>query len=244
MLLDEALPIGTLFKTLSAESRNYVAKQRMSLESVLLRYPGRVQMFKKGRDRNIYVSKPGMAPAYARHGREVAGTAAGQPNVEHGRKTDREKARIYTVLAAIPNEWASFTSLPLTPEQREICAPKKSRDNQRWKRQSVKSWFEARSRYFSVKIDEKHPHTFFVRRSDALQAFMKEKQSRREAELRASGRAPEAAAGAAAAGSAAAHAVAPPSAPLTPAPFSKATMAARPIDEWAQAVDDTAPGRK
>lgn len=184
MLLDQALPIGTLFKTLSVDSRNYVAKNRISIEAFLLRYPQKFSIFKNRGDRNIYVAKAGLAPAAAQLAQEVAGSTIG-----HGAVTDRRRARIYTVLKYIPNEWASFVALPIPEDVKKKIIQK-----------PAKAWFEKNPRYFEVRFNPRMGHTFEVRRSAQLQEFMKQKQAiaaseKREQERHASTAASTAAGG-------------------------------------------------
>lgn len=180
MLLDDALPIGTLFKSLSIESRNYIAKNKMSFEAFLIRYPQKFSVFKNRGDRNIYVSKAGFAPSAARHAQEVAGSTIG-----HGAVTDRRRAKVYTVLKYIPNEWASYVALPIPEDVKKRII-----------RKPAKNWFVNNPRYFEVRFNPRMGHTFEVRRSAQLQEFMKQKaqisdservEQKREAEAGAGG---------------------------------------------------------
>lgn len=166
MLLDEPLPIGTLFKALSSESRNYVSSKRLSFETFLLRYPQKFQVFKQltHRDRNIYVCKTGSAPQGANHAQEVAGTTVGAHAMHNGGVTDGARARIYTVLKYIPNEWASYVALPIPDDVKKKIIKK-----------PAKSFFERNPRYFEVRFNPNMGHTFEVRRSPQLQEFMKQK---------------------------------------------------------------------
>ena len=161
VLLDEALPIGTLFKALSVDSRNYISKRKMSFETFLLRYPQSFQVFKQdmAHDRNIYVCRAGMAPSTANHAHEVAGSTVGYGNI-----TDSGRAKIYTVLKYIPNEWASYVALPVPDAVK-----------QRIIRKPAKAFFESNPRYFEVRFNPNAAHSFEVRRSPQLQEFMKQK---------------------------------------------------------------------
>jgi hypothetical protein len=166
MLLDEPLPIGTLFKALSAESRNYISSKRLSFESFLLRYPQKFQVFKPNvsYDRNIYVCKAGGAPVNANHAQEVAGTTVGAHAIHSGGVTDGARARIYTVLKYVPNEWASYVALPIPDDVKRKIIKK-----------PAKQFFERNPRYFEVRFNPNVGHTFEIRRSSQLQEFMKQK---------------------------------------------------------------------
>ena len=146
------IPIGTLFKSLSKESRQVLIDQKMSIENFLLKNKDKFSVFKKPDAHSILVSKLDAVPLTARRG--VEATSDRQFS---GQSNDPLLQKIYTVLKYIPNEWSSFVSLGIPEEVRLHCMNKKP-----------KLFFESNPKYFEVKAQGLRSHTFEVRRSLAL----------------------------------------------------------------------------
>ena len=169
MLVDEPIPIGTLFKTMSPESRKTLMHNRQPLEAFLMRFPDRFSVFKRKGDNTIFVSRFGVAPEEAFHAR---GVSAGQLMHETGYRS-RQTRDIYAILAYIPNEWCPFTQLRITPEDRSRLKPR------------PKKFFDQYPKYFEVKADHNQQQSFLVRRSLKLQQFTAMQQERQSKEAAA-----------------------------------------------------------
>lgn len=168
MLTDAPLPIGTLFKTLSPESRAFLNAHKLPLETFLLRYPAKYSVFKQLKSSQIMVSRFGAAPESARHATEKTreqlfnGQPAGAAAAASGSSGDKSvTTRIYTVLRYIPNEWVQYALLNIPEDVRKNCIGK-----------PPKRFFEKHPRYFEVRFDPHRAHTFELRRSLALQQYM------------------------------------------------------------------------
>lgn len=160
MLTDQPLPIGTLFKTLSPESRKTLGKMQMPLEAFLMKNKDKFTVYKE--EGAILVARTGSAPFSAMQGEEVAGDnlfATAGARAKSMAASDTQK--VYKVLQYIPNEWSSYVLLPIpTDVKKDII------------RKPAKHFFDKHKRYFEVRFDPNHAHTFDVRRSQQLQQYM------------------------------------------------------------------------
>ena len=172
MIVHAPMPIGTLFKTLSADARKWLNEHRLPLETFLLRHPGKYSVYKQRFNGPIYVAKLGMAPKGAAHGTETTGDKIFQvetPTTRANAKGITNTQKVYTVLKYIPNEWVSYTMLNIPKEVRKSFIGKPAR-----------RFFEVNRRHFEVRFDPHFPHTFDVRRSEALQQYMAAQEAQRQ----------------------------------------------------------------
>jgi hypothetical protein len=162
MLTDAPLAIGTLFKTLSPESRAFLNKEKMPLETFLLRHPAKYSVFKPAKNPLIMVSRFGSAPESAQHAveRTTDQLFDGRPQAANS-ANQSATSRIYTVLKYIPNEWVDYSALNIPADVKKSCIGK-----------PAKKFFDKHPRYFEVRFDSHRAHTFEIRRSLALQQYM------------------------------------------------------------------------
>lgn len=153
MLTSTPIPIGTLFKSLSQESRQTLLKQRMPLETFLLRHKDTFSVYKNGERGQIMACRVTDVPISA-----MKGVEATADQMFSGKSSENNLHAVYTVLKYIPNEWSPFVSLGIPEEIRVKFMNKKP-----------KAFFEAHPKYFEVKAQALRSHTFEVRRSLALQ---------------------------------------------------------------------------
>jgi hypothetical protein len=173
MLVHAPMPIGTLFKTLSTDARKWLNEHRLPLETFLLRHPGKYSVYKLRFNGPIQVAKLGMAPRGAAHGTECAGDRIFKVETPLSRANAKgvtNTQKVYTVLKYIPNEWVSYTMLNIPKEVRKSFIGRPAR-----------RFFEINRRHFDVRFDPHFPHTFDVRRSEALQQYMAAQETQRAA---------------------------------------------------------------
>ncbi|KAH9599446.1 hypothetical protein LSM04_001702 [Trypanosoma melophagium] len=188
IVLSRPVPIGSLFRALSSTSRKTLAKNREPLEQLLLRYPNHFAVYQQGsgRHRTIHCAPPQLVPtgahrmvleesslpiASAVSSQSSSSSNKGEKGKEKGDDINarilrhdpiaEKQQRINTVLQYIPNEWSPFTELRIPEEVRVKCMGKPS----------VKAiqYFERYPQYFEVRQQSLAEHTFYVRRSLALQ---------------------------------------------------------------------------
>lgn len=153
MLTSTPIPIGTLFKSLSQESRQTLMKMKLPLETYLLRHRDTFSVYKNADKGQIMASRVTDVPLSA-----MRGVEATADQMFTGRAQDQNLHAVYTVLKYIPNEWSPFVSLGIPEEIRVKFMNKKP-----------KAFFEAHPKYFEVKAQALRAHTFEVRRSLELQ---------------------------------------------------------------------------
>ncbi|ORC89645.1 uncharacterized protein TM35_000111790 [Trypanosoma theileri] len=183
IVLSRPVPIGSLFRALSSTSRKTLAKNREPLEQLLLRYPNHFAVYQQGngRNRTIHCAPPHLVPAAAHRmvleepplsftsaGSSTSSAQTGKIGnddinariLRHDPIAEKQQ-RINTVLQYIPNEWSAFTDLRIPEEVRVKCMGKPN----------VKAiqYFERYPQYFEVRQQSLAEHTFYVRRSLALQ---------------------------------------------------------------------------
>ncbi|RNF19506.1 uncharacterized protein Tco025E_04129 [Trypanosoma conorhini] len=171
-VLSRPVPIGSLFRALSPTSRRTLARNGEPLEQLLLRYPRHFALYQQGslRNRTIYCAPPHLVPQQAR--RMVRETPPAAAAASGGSRDINERVlqqdpvaerqqRINTVLQYIPNEWSPFAELGIPEEVRVKCMGKPN----------VKAfqYFEKYPQYFELRQQGIADHTFYVRRSLALQ---------------------------------------------------------------------------
>lgn len=166
MLTEEALPIGTLFKMLSTDSRKALMTAKLPLETFLLRHPAKYSIFKSRGNPAIMVSKFGVAPETARHASEKTTDQLFDGTVRKGKDANQ---KVYTVLKFIPNEWVSYDQLAIPPEVKKSCIGK-----------PPKRFFDNLPRYFEVRFNPHFAHTFEVRRSVGLQQYLAAQQQQQQ----------------------------------------------------------------
>jgi hypothetical protein len=172
MLLHAPMPIGTVFKTLSTDARGWLNTHKLPLEAFLLRHPGKYTVYKMRFNGSIQVAKIGMAPRGAAHGTERSGDRVFKvetPTSRANAKGVSNTQKVYTVLKYIPNEWVSYTMLNIPKEVRKSFIGRPAR-----------RFFEINRRHFDVRFDPHFPHTFDVRRSEALQQYMAAQEAQRQ----------------------------------------------------------------
>lgn len=185
VVLSRPVPIGSLFRALSSTSKRTLVKNKEPLEQLLLRYPEHFAVYQQGnvRSRTIHCAPAHLVPANARRMflEETSSAAAVSTNgasssaspdaskgaqninervLQHDPLAERQR-NISTVLQYIPNEWSPFTELGIPEEVRVKCMGKPA----------VKAfhYFEKHPQYFEVRQQGLGEHTFYVRRSLALQ---------------------------------------------------------------------------
>ncbi|KEG13263.1 hypothetical protein DQ04_01111000 [Trypanosoma grayi] len=177
VVLSRPVPIGALFRALSSASKKTLARNKEPLEQLLLRYPEHFAVYQQGSNRNrtIHCAPLHLVPANVRRlvleessVPAVASSASESKNpadihariLKHDPLAEKQQ-RINTVLQYIPNEWSPFTDLGIPEEVRVKCMGKPS----------VKAfqYFEKYPQYFEVRQQGLAEHTFYVRRSLALQ---------------------------------------------------------------------------
>lgn len=154
MLTVTPMPIGTLFKCLSQESRKVLSGLRLPLETYLLRQKDTFGVYRDKESRLIMASRVDKVPITAH--RAVEATTA---TIFNGKRVDKDLADVYTILKFIPNEWSSYVSLGI-PEtfKKQIMqglAPKK--------------WMDKYPAFFETRTQSLKSHTFDCRRSLELQ---------------------------------------------------------------------------
>ncbi len=159
-LTDEAIPIGTLFRMLSQDSRKALGDAKLPLETFLLRHPAKYSVFKSRGNPSIMVSKFGAAPETAAHAKEKAIDEIFDGRERSTAQGGANARRVYSVLKYISNEWSSYTELVIPDEVKKQCIGK-----------PPKKFFESNPRYFDVRFNPHRAHTFEVRRSLALQQY-------------------------------------------------------------------------
>lgn len=160
MLTSSPIPIGTLFKSLSSESRNVLIKKKLPMETYLLRHKDVFSVYKSGDKSPIMASRVTDVPVSA-----MKGVEASADRIFNGKTMDPNMHAVYTVLKYIPNEWSPYVSLGIPEEVRIKFMNKKP-----------KSFFEGHPKYFEVKAQALRSHTFEVRRSLALQKATEQQQ--------------------------------------------------------------------
>ncbi|PBJ73808.1 hypothetical protein BCY84_13536 [Trypanosoma cruzi cruzi] len=178
VVLSRPVPIGSLFRALSPTSRKTLVKNKEPLEQLLMRYPEHFALYQQGNAKNkiIYCAPPHLVPSTARRmvfeeppvvaavssssTQSKDGKGINERILQHDPVAERQK-RINTVLQYIPNEWAAFTDLNIPEEVRVKCMGKPSL--------RAFHYFEKYPQYFEVRQQGITDHSFYVRRSLALQ---------------------------------------------------------------------------
>ncbi|EKF31108.1 hypothetical protein MOQ_005061 [Trypanosoma cruzi marinkellei] len=178
VVLSRPVPIGSLFRALSPTSRKTLVKNKEPLEQLLMRYPEHFALYQQGnvKSKTIYCAPPHLVPSTARRmvfeeppvvaavssssAQSKDGKGINERILQHDPFAERQK-RINTVLQYIPNEWSAFTDLNIPEEVRVKCMGKPF----------VRAfhYFEKYPQYFEVRQQGIADHSFYVRRSLALQ---------------------------------------------------------------------------
>eukprot|EP00758_Cryptobia_borreli_P003859 Tbor_TRINITY_DN4022_c0_g1::TRINITY_DN4022_c0_g1_i1::g.11829::m.11829 len=161
MLTSSPIPIGTLFKSLSKESRDVLIKKKLPIETFMLRHKDIFSVYKTNAKSPIMASRATDVPLAA-----MKGVEASSQEMFNGKTTDPSLHAIYTVLKYIPNEWSPYVSLGIPEEIRVKFMNKKP-----------KAFFENHPKYFEVKAQALRSHTFEVRRSMGLQRAANNEES-------------------------------------------------------------------
>ncbi|KAG8341348.1 hypothetical protein TRVL_07823 [Trypanosoma vivax] len=186
VMLSRPVPIGALFRALSSSSKKTLVRNKLPLEQLLLRYPENFVVYQQGslRNRTIYCAPPHLVPDNVRRmvletpscmapqsaGSLSANTVPEDINariLQHDPISEKQQ-RINTVLQYIPNEWSPFTELGIPEEVRVKCMGKPSL--------KASEFFEKYPQYFEIRQQGLADHTFYVRRSMALQRSQQSRQ--------------------------------------------------------------------
>ncbi len=152
MLTVTPMPIGTLFKCLSQESRSVLSRKKLPLETFLLRQKEQFAVFQE--DRTIMAARADKVPITAHRAVESSTEA-----IFNGQRQDTELRDVYLILKYVPNEWSSYTSLGIPDAVKKAV----------FKKETAKRWMERFPAFFECKAQSSKGHTFDVRRSLELQ---------------------------------------------------------------------------
>lgn len=152
-LLVGPLALGYLFRSLSQDGKKLLTSQQLSIEQFLLRNPQSFAVFQEPGDRTIQASRLCDLPGHAIRGAEATGEELfGVKGVEPATR------HVLNVLKYVPNEWTAFADIGVPESIRVHVMQRKA-----------KAYFERYPQYFEVQAQSLNQHTFFVRRSLALQ---------------------------------------------------------------------------
>ena len=154
MLTVSPMPVGTLFKCLSPESRSALSAQKLPLETFLLRQKQHFAVYRDRTTSFIMCARADRLPEAVHPAVEVSADA-----IFNGKRVDTDLRDVYTILKYVPNEWSSFISLGIPDSVKKAIMgtvqPKK--------------WLDLYPNYFETRIQLSKAHSFDVRRSLELQ---------------------------------------------------------------------------
>ncbi|AAZ10216.1 uncharacterized protein TEOVI_000541900 [Trypanosoma equiperdum] len=192
-LLSRPVPIGSLFRALSADSKKTLVKNKVPLEQLLLQYPRNFALYQQGalRNRTIFCSPPHLVPAnarpmvlentshisastYAAGVRSSSSPSSPEAPASSPLKPDDINARVLQHDPLSEKQQRLNTVLQYIPNEwspfTELGIPEEVRVRCMGKPGlKAMQFFERYPQYFEVRQQGRGEHTFHVRRSMALQ---------------------------------------------------------------------------
>ncbi len=154
MLTVTPMPVGTLYKCLSQESRKVLSGLKLPLETYLLRQKQSFAVYRDKENKLIMASRVDKVPVTAHRAFETT-----TENIFNGKRVDKDLSDVYTILKFIPNEWSAFTSLGIPDAIKKDIMRKEQPSH----------WLNKYPAFFETRMQHTKGHTFDVRRSMELQ---------------------------------------------------------------------------